>query len=326
MKKIENFVKACIGKFKLLSILTAVIVAAGVVCLAVFGYSTNTTNDDVTALTVRVNQYAYSQHLDTLEGVADGFFGEKGVDYEYAMKGEMLGDESEIVYVFDKNVTFTQAQISELQAKFDALTATDNDSPLAGSSVKVSVNSEKALDRLPGEGLLRTVIAAVGFAVLACLYLAVRHHYASGVTLFVSLGVGAALTSALVLITRMPITGNLLYALFFNLLFTAVCVMFTLNNVRKTAKEDKKIDAESLINSSVAVGQVTGFAVAAVVALVLLGAVATSAVRWFAAIALLSVVAGVFASLLFAPAFYLVVKKFADAKDAQRARYDYKKS
>ena len=37
MNKIEKLVKACIGKFKLLAILTAAIVAVGVVCLAVFG-------------------------------------------------------------------------------------------------------------------------------------------------------------------------------------------------------------------------------------------------------------------------------------------------
>lgn len=324
--KIEKLVKACIGKFKLLAILTAAIVAVGVVCLAVFGYSINTTNDDVTTLTVRVNQYAYSQHLDELEDVAENFFTENGIDYEYSMKSEMLGDESEIVYVFKKEVSFNNEKINALQAKYDALTATDNDSPLAGSSVKVSANVEKSLDRLPEKGLVRTVIAAAAFAVLACLYLAVRHHYASGATMFVALGVSAALTCALVLISRMPITGNLLYVLFFNLLFTAICTMFTLNNARKAQKEDKKIDAETLVNSSVAVWQVLTFAAASVVALVLLGAIATSAVRWTAAIALLSVVAGVFASLFVAPTMYLIVKKFADSKDAQRARYDYKKS
>ena len=164
------------------------------------------------------------------------------------------------------------------------------------------------------------------FAVLACVYVTIRYHYTSGLTLFVSLSVSAALTSALVLITRMPITANLLYTLFFNILFTAVCTMFTLNKVRKAQKEDKKIDAETLVDSNLAVWQVLSFAAACVIALVFVGAIATSAVRWFAAISLLSVVAGVFASLFFAPALYLIVKKYADEKAAERARYDYKRS
>ena len=324
--KIEKLVKACIGKFKLLAVVTAVVVAIGVVCLALFGFSVNTTNDDVTALTVGVNQYAYSQHIDELEDVAENFFSENGVDYQYSMRSEMLGDESEIVYVFKSDVTFTAEKVNALQEKYDALTVADSNSPLAGSSVKVSATAEKTLGRLPMNALIRAVVAAVAFAVLASLYLAIRHHYASGATMLVALGVSAALTCALVLASRMPITGNFLYVFFFNLLFTAVCTMFTLNNALKAQKEDKKIDAETLVNSSVAVWQVLTFAGATAVALVLLGAIATSAVRWTAAIALLSVVAGVFASLFVAPTIYLIVKKFADAKDAQRARYDYKKS
>ncbi len=326
MNKIKNFVTACFSKLKLLSIVTASIVALGLVFLFVFGYPTNATNNDVTTLTVRVNQYAYTQHLEEIEDVAENFFATKGLKYEYDLNAEMYGDESEIVYVFDKDTAISETVIDELQAAFNALTANESEHVLAGSIVNVSSNSERALDRLPGDVLVRLVIAAGVFAVLACLYVTLRHHYVSGLTLFVSLSVGVALTSALVLITRMPITGNLLYTLFFNLLFTAVCTMFTLNKVRKAQKDDKKVDAETLIKSSIAVEQVLGFAAANVVALVLFGAIATSAVRWFAAISLLSVVAGVFASLFLAPALYMLVKKYSDAKDAERARYDYKRS
>lgn len=326
MNKIKNFVTACFSKLNILSIVTAAIVALGLVFLFVFGYPTNATNNDVTTLTVRVNQYAYTQHLEEIEDVAENFFATKGLKYEYDLNAEMYGDESEIVYVFDKDTAISETVIDELQAAFNALTANESEHVLAGSIVNVSSNSERALDRLPGDVLVRLVIAAGAFAVLACLYVALRHHYVSGLTLFVSLSVGVALTSALVLITRMPITGNLLYTLFFNLLFTAVCTMFTLNKVRKAQKDDKKVDAETLIKSNVAVEQVLVFAAANVVALVLFGAIATSAVRWFAAISLLSVVAGVFASLFLAPALYMFVKKYSDAKDAERARYDYKRS
>lgn len=326
MNKMKNFVKACLSKFKLLSILTAVIVVVGVVFMAVFGFATNATNSDVNTLTVKVNQYAYSQHLDKVQDVAEDFFSETGVKYEYDMSAEMYGDESELVYVFDDEVVFTDAMLNSLQAKYDALTATNSGDVLAGSVINVVTNSEKVIVKTPDSTVIRAVVATVVFAVVACLYVAVRHHYTSGLALFVSLGVSAALTCSLVAITRIPTTDNWIFTLFFNLLFTAVCTAFTLNNVRKAQKEDKKLDAETLVNSSVAVGQVLGFAFACVVGLVVLGAIATSAVRWFAAISLLSVVAGVFASLFFAPALYLQLKKVADAKDAQRARYDYKRS
>ena len=292
MNKIEKLVKACFSKLKVLSIVTAAIVALGLVFLFIFGYPANTTHDDMKTVTVKVNQYAYTQHLDAIEDVAENFFKEKGLKYEYDMSSEMYGDESEVVYVFDKDTDVSKTVVAELQAKFNDLTANDSEHVLAGSFINVSSNSERALDRLPGGALLRTVIAAGVFAILACVYVALRHHYTSGLTLFVSLAVSAALTCALVLITRMPITGNLLYTLFFNLLFTAVCVMFTLNKVRKAQKEDKKLDAETLMDSNVATKQVLSFAIANAVALVLVGAIATSAVRWSAAISLLSVVSG----------------------------------
>ncbi len=326
MNKIQKLVKACFSKLKLLSIVTAAIVALGVVFLFVFGYPTNATNNDVKTVTIKINQYAYTQHLDEVEDVAEDFFAEKGLKYEYDMNSEMYGDESEIVYVFDKDTTISATVVDDLQKAFNALTANDSEHVLAGSVINVSTHAERALDRLPGNALVRVVIAAAAFAVLACLYVAIRHHYTSGLTLFVSLAVSAALTCALVLITRMPITGNLLYTLFFNILFTAVCMILTLNKVRKAQKEDKTLDAETLMSANVAVGEVVCFAIANAAALVLVGAIATSAVRWFALISMLSVLSGVFASLFFAPALYVLVKKYSDEKDAQRARYDYKRS
>ena len=322
----NKFVKACVSKFKILSILTAVIVAVGVVCMAVFGFAVNATNDDMNTVTIKVNQYVYSQHLDKVEDVAEKFFSDNNVKYEYDMNAEMYGDESELVYVFDSKVEVTAAMLNSLQASFDALTATSSGDVLAGSFIKVVGNSEKALNKTPDNSVVRAVVAAAVFAVVACLYVTIRHHYTSGLTLFVALSVSAALTASLIAITRMPTTDNWLFVLFFNLLFTTACTMFTLNKVRKTQKEDKTLDAETLVDSSLAVEQVLTFALASVVALVVFGAIATSAVRWVAAISLLAVVAGVFASLFFAPALYLVVKKVADAKDAQRARYDYKRS
>lgn len=326
MSKIEKFVKACVSKFNILAIFTALMIAAGVVCMVLFGASVNATNDDVNTLTIKVNKFAYSQHVDAIEEVAENFFDTNDIEYEYNVSAEMYGDESELVYVFDNGVSVTSAMVDTLQSSFDALTATDSGNVLAGAAIKVVTNSEKSLAKLSTNGIIRAAIAATVFAVVACLYVAIRHHYTSGLTLFVSIVVSVLFTSALVFITRMPITDNWLFVWFFNVLFTAACTMFTLNKVRAAQKEDKKVDAETLVKSNLAVGQVLGFALASVVALIFVGAIATSSVRWFAAVSLLSVVAGVFASLFFAPALYFLLKKSADAKDAQRARYDYKKS
>ena len=324
MNKLEKIIKSTLGKINILSIVCAAIVVCGIVVLAVFGYNTDTTNDNVNTLTVKVNQYAYSQHIDEIEEICEDVFADLDIDYEYAMNGEMSGDESEIVYVFKTDVSLKEAS-EKLTAAFNAATANDSGRDLSGASVGVATNSEVVPDKLPFNVLLRTVIAGVAFGVLACLYVTIRQKFTNGLTLLASMAVSAALTCAIVLITRLPITASLVYVLFFNLLFTATATTFTLNKVNRAEKENDEIEAEELISSNIAIRSTLIFSAVTAVAIVLFGAIATSIVRTFAAIALIGLVAGVFSALFFAPAFYLPVKRYVNKKAAQRARYDYKK-
>ncbi len=318
MNKIEKIVKSTVGKINILSIVCAAIVIVGVVVMAVFGFNKDAVNDDVNTLTVKVNQYAYSEYADEIEDICNDVFDELDLSYEYDMKGEMSGDESEIVYVFDKDVELKDAVV-KLDKAFDTIRTEK------GATVSVTNNSEYALDKLPEKALLRTVIAGAAFGVLACLYVTVRQKFTNGLTLLASMFVGAALTSALVLITRLPLTSSLLYVLFFNLLFTAIATMFTLNKVNASQKENSNVEAQELISNNIATKQVLLFSAATAVALVVIGAIATSVIRNFALVSLVSLVAGVFSALFFAPAFYLPVKRYVDKKAAQRSRYDYKK-
>ena len=324
MNKLEKFIKSTMNKLTLLSVVSAIIVVLGVVVLALFGYSTDTTNDDVKTLTVRVNTFAFDHNYEQIVDVCDDVFDEVDVDFEYVQKGEMSGDEKEIVYVFDKKTDLAKAK-ETLTNKFSELTKVDAESELAGASVRLTTHSERNPDKLPGYTLVRTIIAGAAFALLASAYVAIRHKLTSGATLFVTMGVGAALTCALILITRLPITGSLVYVLFFNLFFTAIATMFTLNKVRELQKSNEEMNAQELISEGLAIKPVLVFAVMVAVALVLVGVIATHAVRMFALISLIGLVAGVFSALFFAPAFYLPIKSSVDAKAAQRARYDYKK-
>ena len=324
MNKLEKFIKSTIGKLTLLSVITAIIVAAGVLVLAIFGYSTDATYNDVKTLTVRVNKFAYDNRIDEIEKICDGVFDESNLKYEYVLNGEMSGDESELVYVFDKETNLSKT-VETLKTKFEEATALNSGSVLEGENVSVTAHSERSPDRLPGYALIRTVIAGAAFAVLAFVYVAIRHKFTSGITLFMSMGVGAALTCALILIVRVPLTSSLVYVLFFNMLFTAIATMFTLNRVRDLQKNNDEMQAKELISEGLAIKPVLVFAVMVAVALVLVGAIATHALRAFAIISLIGLIAGVFSALVFAPAFYYPIKEAVDKKAAMRARYDYKK-
>ena len=318
----NNIIKKTVGKVTLLSVISAVVLVVAVAVLAIFGFNRETTIDDANTLTVNVNQYAYTEYFDEIENICNDVFEELDLSYVYDMKGEMIGDESEILYVFKKDVNLDKA-VDKLNTAF--ATATADEGVLSGALVRVTTNSEISLDKLPQYALLRAAIGGSVFAIVVGLYLAVRQNLLSGLTAGVSMTVSMALTCALVLIVRVPLSGSILYAFVFNMLFTAIATVFTLNKFTAKSKENADIDAEELVCENVAVKETVTFGSAMAVALILIGAIATSGVRYFAIMSFLALVAGMFATLIFAPAFYLPLKRYADKKQAQRSRYDYKK-
>ena len=171
------------------------------------------------------------------------------------------------------------------------------------------------------------IIASVVFAVFALLFVAVRHNFSAGIAMLVAVVAGEALTAALMMIVRVPVTTSYVYVLFFNAILSAVAMTFTLNNASAISKTEKgkAMTASELISSALATQEVLLLTAGLAVSLVLVGAIATVTVRWFALLALISVVASLFAALTYAPALYLPLKEAADKKAAQRARYDYKK-
>ena len=94
-----------------LTCILAAAVALGIV-FGVKGYSVfnkSASLDNAQTLTVSMNQHAYITALDTVEGACEEVFGDLKVAYE--MNGEMSGDESEIVYVFNEGVKIGRAHV-----------------------------------------------------------------------------------------------------------------------------------------------------------------------------------------------------------------------
>ena len=84
--------------------------------------------------------------------------------------------------------------VSKLSETFK--TETGKDGSLEGSFISVMGSSEKVVDRLPDEQLFRTVIAGILFGVLAGGYIILRHNFAAGFSLALTMCLSAGLTSA----------------------------------------------------------------------------------------------------------------------------------
>ena len=316
----SNILKKTAKKTTILSIIVAVVLAAaiavGILCgVKGFGvFNMNAQMKDSKTLTVSLNQYAYNTRLDEVESVCETAFG--SLDVQYELKGEMSGDESEIVYVFKAGTDLTKVQAAletKLAEKANAW----------GAFVTVSSNSEKAVSVLARHYTLRALIAGAVIAVLVFVYVSLRYKLGMGVITAIATLLGMLLTASVAILTRIPVTSSIAYVIAVAGLFSAVTTLFTMNKLRANMKSEDAAEqsADELVASSIATKEIGWFTVLAGGALVIVGALAVSNVRWFAILSLVGVLVAAFIGLLYAPAMYIPVKKAADKRPARNVTY-----
>ena len=313
---------------RLVAICAYVLVVVAAIALGiVFGlkgfgvFNKSAVLDDANTLTVSVNQYAYVTKMDTIEDACDDVFGDLKVSYQ--MKGEMSGDESEIVYVFADDVDLTAVETA-LEAKFAELAKED----LAGSFVTVAVNSEETVEFLAKNYVLRGVIAGVVLVALVYVYAAIRFGINKGIVAAGGTFAGVTLTVALAILTRIPVTVSVSYVFAAAALISAVASMIAIHKINAAEKAEgaSELSAEDLVDSALATKEILPLGVVSGAALVILGAVATANVRWFALVALIAVAAAVLVGLVYVPVLYVPFKKAADKKPVKDAYVGAKKT
>ena len=316
-------------KWTLWSIIIAVVLIAAVALGIVFGgFNGATSMDDAKTLTVTMNKLVYNTQLEKVEEICENEFG--SLKYVAEKKGEMSGDDSEIVYVFDADADLAALE-EALNAKFEAAT---NGGELNGSFISVTTNEEAVVSTLAKDVVLRGVIALAVFAVLAFAYVSLRYKLDMGIVAAICVVLSGALTAAIAMIVRIPVTASLVYVICVSALMTAVTVLLTFNKIRANAKAEEAISAEELVSSSVASKEIcklvwlTGGAivlvgvVSGVASLISAGVLSTT--FWFAVQAVVAVLVAWFMGVVYAPALYLPFKAAEDEKNEGKTKTDYR--
>lgn len=317
----SNILTKTVKKVNILSIFVAAVLAIAIALGLVLGlnglgvFNKDAQLKDAKTLTVSVSQYVYNDEakLEVLEDACEEAIGNLKVAYK--LNGEMSGDTCEIVYVFASDADLTAAKAA-LQAKASELTAENG--ALYGFTVLVAANSETATATLAKGYILRGVIAGVVLVVLVFAYVAVRYGLYMGITSAASTAIGTLLTTALIIITRLPVSGSVIYVIAFGALLSAIMTVINLGKI-KEAKAEEGQTSEDAVISSIAVKEILLVTVLLGAALIVVGAVATAGVRWFAILSLIALAAAVFAGLVYAPALYIPFKKKIDSKPVEGA-------
>jgi hypothetical protein len=308
----------------LLSIILAVVIALSVVVSAIFGVSYAATLSDANTLTVTVNKTFYTTHEDDIKAVCEAEFTKQGISDSYNMTS-LIGDNRELVYVFsagEETQKKVNAAKTALQATFENKTDVQNGA-WKDNIVFITVTSasETLLANWPCSYVVRASIAVAVIAVLAFAYTAIRYGLISGAVAGIATFVGGALSMAVILLTRIPVTNSTLYIAAIAAMITAVLTLLTLNKVRTGLQAEENQSAQELAINSVACKEILSFAVVAGVALVLVGAIATWSTRWFALAALIALIVTTAVAFFYVPAMYVLFKGAADKKALENATY-----
>lgn len=317
-----------VGKFSLWAIISAAVIAVGIVVAAIFGFNPASSVSDTKTLSVRLFSTSLnSPKVDAVREICERELDNAGLNDAYTLDSKISGD-SEVIYVFSAGASEEKLQSAKtaIELALESAKNTEGDK-LYGSFLYATANVQKAKATLPSGYVWRAALAGVVAVILEFIYVSIRYRLDMGIAASVSTLVGTALTVSLVAILRIPTTTALAYVGAFALLYTTVSSLIVLSKMRGNFKTDafKEKTAEEAVASSVPVGSVSAFAGICAAAILLIGAVSFSAVGWFAVASLVGVVAGTYASLVFLPAAYLPLKKASDKRAAERARYDYKK-
>ncbi len=305
--------------------ITIVLLAASIIVSVLCGVNYGAGIKDGKTVTVSVNSFVYNNHLETLENTCEQVFTAKGVEATYVYHSQMSGDNDELVFVFD-----SETKTDTLESVKTALTAKLNEAAsgtgaLNGAIVNVAANSEAVMTKIASSRLWRAAIAVGVFAVLAFIYTAIRFRVGMGFVAMLAPIVSTALSTAVVLLVRIPVTNATFYAVLVSAFIASVFVMMLLGKIAANKKADEfaNADADELIQGSLATKWIGWTTVALGVALILVGAIATTAVRYFAIASLIGVLVAAFTGLVFAPSACLTVQSYLNDKAAGKTASGY---
>ncbi len=281
-------------KLSLLCLVMVVIVALATVFTAIFGVNAATRMSDQTTVTVKMSAVYYRDESkrEKVEEVCEDAF--KDLDVKYVYESQMSGDDCELMYVLDKDANVEEAT--------KALKTAFADAAYDGAFIMIESAKETVQTVIAPATIVRAAVAVVAFAALAFAYTWIRRGLVHAITTVSGILLTAVVTVALILLVRIPVTASVLYACAVAPLLAAV---FAILGVNKLVADETDAGVEEKVVNAVAEKETLATVAVLGGALVLVGAIATWAVRWFALCSLIGLLVSAAVTLFVVPALQL---------------------
>ena len=323
----KNFTAKTSQKWVLWSVIVAVIVAIGVVVMALMGVNNapSTQSGKMLIVNVTMSSTQYEEEQANLQDICETAIADAGLDVKYSYTGEISLQSHELVYVFDTQTDLTAVK-DALNANFSAA-----GNKYENNFINVTTLTNAVQENLPGgyvPFLVRNFLAGVVVAVLAGVYVALRHKLWNGIVTFLSAGATAAITVGLIVATRVVITTSVMYAVLFSMLVSVVFSALFAAKAQKAEKDGADLTDPEALSEAVPACDVLKISIivaVAIAAMAIVGAILAPNFAWFALISAYGLVAALYSAFLLGPSLFLVIRKAFAKSAANKARYDYKK-
>ena len=322
----KNFTVKTSPKWLVWSILTVVIFLVGAIVMAFSGLHNVQESRIGTTLTVSIPmaETFYEDEQANIEDACEKVFANAGLKVIDSYTGEIGTMSHELVYVFESG-----ADVSAIAEALE--TAFETYETKYGCVITTAVNTQQILAYLPGGIVafaLRDALAAVVFAALAFAYVSLRFKLWNGILAVVAMAASAMITVGLTAVTFVPSTGSTVYTVYLAMLIAAVLsVIFSAEN-RKAEKDGADLTTPEALADVIPVCETIKLSVAMLAMAVVVGVIgliAATNFAWFAIGMVFTTIATAFISVILVPSLFIVIRKIFAKKEAEMARYDYKK-
>ena len=301
------------------SVVVGVVLVLSIVFSVIFGVNYAANVGDNKTLTVQMNTYFYDTDLDELEDVCKDAFKNQGLKVNYTYYGDMSGDTCEIVYVFE-NAADEKLQAAKTEIATAVETNTQDGGEWHGYVMRVTTGNEEVEASIPTSYTVKATIVAVVLSLVVGIYAAIRYGVWKGIIACVAPLMAMTFSASVIVLTRIPLTTSVFYAVAVSGLLAAVFTVLTLAKLRGA---DENEQGEQLVVNNVACKEMFAIGITLGVALLLVGVIATWPVRWFALCALIGLDTALYTNLFVVPYGLLLAQKRADKKAAETTASGY---
>ena len=325
----NKFTNKIAGKFKIFLPVALLILVAGIVLAAIFGMNTSPEYGSEKTLKIHVNSYYSEERVNAVETACAKVFSDKSVDESYKrVERSASANDYTIVYSFKGD--FSNEKLNELRTEVAAKLTGENGAlnGIDEDLVSVSASSSVPHTARSAHFILRAAIAGGVLLVAVFVYTAIRHKLAGGVIAAAITLVTLALTTALTVIVRVPVSSTCANALFLSTVLGAVYGVAVAGKMRKaeTNEENEGLSAKEIVAKEMPEKPLLIATCALAVGIVLIGAMGISPVQWLSLIALLGLASAYFTAGILFPSIYPPIFEKLQKKRAAKRRYDYKKT